>query len=92
MIWNTVRKGSLRRENLVKHLTEKSFNSQKAMNAVIQVLLKIQHCPMSRTILMADEMKIASNFIGGSLGTFRQKYISMIAALKTFSTFLTLTR
>lgn len=41
---------------------------------------------------MADEMRIESNFVGGSLGTFRQKHTSMIAALKTFSTLLSLMR
>lgn len=47
---------------------------------------------MSRVILMADEMRIESNFVGGSLGTFRQKHTSMIAALKTFSTLLSIMR
>lgn len=45
---------------------------------------------MSRTILMASEMRIESNLVGVSLGTFRQKYTSKIAALKTFSAFLSL--
>lgn len=42
---------------------------------------------MSRTILIADEMRIESHFVGGTLGTFRQKHASVIP-LKSFSTFL----
>lgn len=34
-------------------------------------------------------MRIESNFVGGSLGTFRPKnHVSIIAALRSFSTFL----
>lgn len=36
---------------------------------------------MSRTILITNEMRIYSNFVGGTLGTLRQKHALMIAAL-----------